>query len=91
MIETLTSWCFWICQLQAKPYLQAGTLEIVPHSGRELNRNICSREHEKGSLRCCEVSRERCITKANYCRGLAELKEAYSIQLSYLASLEHGS
>ncbi len=56
-------------------------------SGYELNRSIWHREHEKGSLSCCEVSRERRITKANYFRGVgrAERSLPYSALLSSIS------
>ena len=72
--------------MQAKPYLQAGAFEIVDESLKgtfdtESMRKaalIASRSVER------EASRRPTITEV-----LAELKEAYSIQLSYLAFTGH--
>ncbi|KAL3531111.1 hypothetical protein ACH5RR_010433 [Cinchona calisaya] len=69
--------------LWAKPYLQAGAFEIVDESikgtfdGESMRRAalIASRSVERDALR-----------RPNIAQVLAELKEAYSIQLSYLAS-----
>ncbi|XVE72758.1 hypothetical protein DITRI_Ditri11bG0064300 [Diplodiscus trichospermus] len=72
--------------LWAKPYLQAGAFEIVDDS---LKGNFDVESMRKAALvaiRCVERDASQRPTIAEV---LAELKEAYSIQLSYLASLGH--
>ena len=79
---------FWICQLQAKPYLQAGAFEIVDESLTETFEVESMRKVAFVAVKSVERDASQRPTIAEV---LAELKEAYSIQLSYLASLEHGS
>lgn len=69
--------------MQAKPYLQAGAFEIVDDSikgtfdAESIRRAalIASRSVERDALR-----------RPSIAEVLSELKEAYSLQLSYLAS-----
>ncbi|KAL5702666.1 hypothetical protein ACHQM5_027852 [Ranunculus cassubicifolius] len=70
--------------LWAKPYLQAGVFEIVDHS--------LTGNYEVESMRKTASIASRCVERdasqrPTIAEVLAELKEAYSIQLSFLASI----
>lgn len=74
------------CQVQAKPYLQAGAFHIVDES---LNGTFDLESMRKAALVASrsverDASQRPCIAEV-----LKELKEAYSIQLSFLASSGH--
>ncbi|XP_042483204.1 probable LRR receptor-like serine/threonine-protein kinase At5g48740 [Macadamia integrifolia] len=72
--------------LWAKPYLQAGTFEIVD----ECLRGTFALESMKKAASVASRSVERDASqRPTMAEVLAELKEAYSIQLSHLASREH--
>ncbi|CAN1301895.1 Probable LRR receptor-like serine/threonine-protein kinase At5g48740, partial [Linum perenne] len=71
--------------LWAKPYLQAGTLEIVDEKVKESFDVESMRKAAMVAVRC--VDRDA-TERPNIGQVLAELKEAYSIQLSYLASCD---
>lgn len=75
------NWEFW----QAKPYLQAGVFEIVDES--------LQGTYDEESMRKTAVIASMSVDRdpsqrPNMSQVLAELKEAYSIQLSYLATIE---
>ncbi|KAL4313393.1 hypothetical protein GQ457_01G037640 [Hibiscus cannabinus] len=72
--------------LWAKPYLQAGALEIVDDSLKGTFDVESMRKAAFVTVRSVERDASRRPTIAEV---LAELKEAYSLQLSYLASLGH--
>lgn len=71
------------CKLQAKPYLQAGAFEIVDDNIKGSFDVESMRKAAAVAIKSVErdASQRPCIAQV-----LAELKEAYSIQLSYLAS-----
>ncbi|KAL5794798.1 hypothetical protein ACOSP7_003392 [Xanthoceras sorbifolium] len=74
--------------LWAKPYLQAGAFEIVDESIK----GSFDVESMKKSAMVAVSSVERDASKRpSIAEVLAELKEAYSIQLSYLACYGHAS
>nr|GMD25170.1 probable LRR receptor-like serine/threonine-protein kinase At5g48740 [Ipomoea batatas] len=69
--------------LWAKPYLQAGAFEIVDESIK----GSYDEESMRRAALIASTSVERdALRRPNIAQVLAELKEAYSIQLSYLAS-----
>ncbi|KAK8573309.1 hypothetical protein V6N13_100111 [Hibiscus sabdariffa] len=72
--------------LWAKPYLQAGALEIVDDSLKGTFDVESMRKAALVTVRSVERDASRRPTIAEV---LEELKEAYSLQLSYLASLGH--
>ncbi|XP_059432433.1 probable LRR receptor-like serine/threonine-protein kinase At5g48740 isoform X2 [Corylus avellana] len=72
--------------LWAKPYLQAGAFEIVDESMMGTFEVESMRKAAVIAVRSVERDASQRPTIAEV---LAELKEAYSIQLSYLASCEH--
>ncbi|KAK8631099.1 hypothetical protein V6N13_079863 [Hibiscus sabdariffa] len=72
--------------LWAKPYLQAGALEIVDDSLKGTFDVESMRKAAFVTVRSVERDASRRPTIAEV---LVELKEAYSLQLSYLASLGH--
>ncbi|XP_022758647.1 probable LRR receptor-like serine/threonine-protein kinase At5g48740 isoform X2 [Durio zibethinus] len=72
--------------LWAKPYLQAGAFEIVDDSLKGSFDVESMRKAALVAVRSVERDASRRPTMAEV---LAELKEAYSFQLSYLASLGH--
>ncbi|KAJ9697257.1 hypothetical protein PVL29_009168 [Vitis rotundifolia] len=72
--------------VQAEPYLQAGAFEIVDES---IKGNFDLESMRKAALvasRCVEID---AAPRPVVAEVLAELKEAYSIQLSHLASCGH--
>ncbi|KAL1162146.1 hypothetical protein V6Z11_A07G182400 [Gossypium hirsutum] len=72
--------------LWAKPYLQAGALEIVDDNLKGTFDVESMRKTALVTVRCVERDASRRPTIAQV---LGELKEAYSLQLAYLASLGH--
>ncbi|XP_057965901.1 probable LRR receptor-like serine/threonine-protein kinase At5g48740 isoform X2 [Malania oleifera] len=74
--------------LWAKPYLQAGAFEVVDESVKGTFDGESMRKAAVIASRSVERDASQRPTIAEV---LAELKEAYSIQLSYLASSEHGN
>ena len=74
---------FWIKKFQAKPYLQAGAFEIVDDS---LKGNFDIESMRKASLVAVRSVERDASQRPTIAQVLAELKEAYSIQLAYLAS-----
>ena len=76
------SW--WV--VQAKPYLQAGAFEIVDDRIKG-NFDVESMRRAAQIASMC-VERDA-AQRPVMAEVLAELKEAYSIQLSYLASSDH--
>ncbi|GKU86066.1 hypothetical protein SLEP1_g642 [Rubroshorea leprosula] len=72
--------------LWAKPYLQAGAFEIVDDSLKGTFEVESMRKAAQIAIRSVERDASR---RPNIAEVLAELKEAYGIQLSYLASLGH--
>ncbi|MBA0579192.1 hypothetical protein Gorai_021455 [Gossypium raimondii] len=72
--------------LWAKPYLQAGALEIVDDNLKGTFDVESMRKAALVTVRCVERDASRRPTIAQV---LGELKEAYSLQLAYLASLGH--
>ncbi|MBA0822031.1 hypothetical protein Goarm_018851 [Gossypium armourianum] len=72
--------------LWAKPYLQAGALEIVDDNLKGTFDVESMRKAALVTIRCVERDASRRPTIAQV---LGELKEAYSLQLEYLASLGH--
>ena len=74
--------------LQAKPYLQAGAFEIVDE---QLKGTFADESmHKAAAIAARSVERDA-AQRPNIAEVLAELKEAYSIQLSYLANAGTGS
>lgn len=74
--------------LWAKPYLQAGAFEIVDES---LTGTFEVESMRKAAFVAVKSVERDASQRPTIGEVLAELKEAYSIQLSYLASFEHGS
>ncbi|KAB2074698.1 hypothetical protein ES319_A07G169100v1 [Gossypium barbadense] len=72
--------------LWAKPYLQAGALEIVDDNLKGTFDVESMRKTALVTVRCMERDASRRPTIAQV---LGELKETYSLQLAYLASLGH--
>ncbi|KAK8979782.1 hypothetical protein V6N11_065985 [Hibiscus sabdariffa] len=77
---------FCMRSMKAKPYLQAGALEIVDDSLKGTFDVESMRKAALVTVRSVERDASRRPTIAEV---LEELKEAYSLQLSYLASLGH--
>ncbi|CAI0426607.1 unnamed protein product, partial [Linum tenue] len=71
--------------LWAKPYLQAGALEIVDDNLKGTFDGESMRKASMVAVRCVDRDASERPTIAQV---LAELKEAYSIQLAYLASCD---
>lgn len=69
--------------LQAKPYLQAGAFEVVDES---IKGSFDSESMRRASLIACRSVETDALRRPTIAQVLAELKEAYSIQLAYLAS-----
>jgi F420-0:gamma-glutamyl ligase-like protein len=74
--------------VQAKPYLQAGAFEIVDES---IVGTFDVESMRKAALIAVRSVERDASQRPTIAEVLAELKEAYSIQLSYLASCEHVS
>ncbi|KAG2716773.1 hypothetical protein I3843_03G144600 [Carya illinoinensis] len=74
--------------LWAKPYLQAGAFEIVDES---LMGTFDVESMRKAALIAVRSVERDASQRPTIAEVLAELKEAYSIQLSYLASHEHAN
>ncbi|XP_041005366.1 probable LRR receptor-like serine/threonine-protein kinase At5g48740 [Juglans microcarpa x Juglans regia] len=74
--------------LFAKPYLQAGAFEIVDDS---LMGTFDVESMRKAALIAVRSVERDASQRPTIAEVLAELKEAYSIQLSYLASHEHAN
>lgn len=72
--------CF---HLQAKPYLQAGAFEIVDES---LKGSFAVESMQKAAVIASRSVERDGSQRPTIAEVLAELKEAYSIQLSYLAT-----
>ncbi|RVW98029.1 putative LRR receptor-like serine/threonine-protein kinase [Vitis vinifera] len=72
--------------LWAKPYLQAGAFEIVDES---IKGNFDVESMRKAALIASRSVERDAAQRPVMAEVLAELKEAYSIQLSYLASCGH--
>lgn len=72
--------------LWAKPYLQAGAFEIVDES---IKGNFDVESMRKAALIASRSVERDAAQRPVMAQVLAELKEAYSIQLSYLASCGH--
>ncbi|OMO89270.1 hypothetical protein CCACVL1_07943 [Corchorus capsularis] len=72
--------------LWAKPYLQAGAYEIVDDS---LKGSFDVESMRKAALVAVSSVERDASQRPTIAEVLAELKEAFSIQLSYLASLGH--
>ena len=69
-------------------YLQAGAFEIVDES---LTGTFEVESMRKAAFVAVKSVERDASQRPTIAEVLAELKEAYSIQLSYLASFEHGS
>ncbi|CAI9770641.1 unnamed protein product [Fraxinus pennsylvanica] len=69
--------------LWAKPYLQAGAFEVVDES---IKGSFDSESMRRASLIACTSVETDALRRPTIAQVLAELKEAYSIQLAYLAS-----
>jgi hypothetical protein len=72
--------------VQAKPYFQAGAFEIVDES---IMGTFDVESMRKAALIAVRSVERDASQRPTIAEVLAELKEAYSIQLSYLASCEH--
>lgn len=69
--------------MQAKPYLQAGAFEIVDES---IKGSFDVESMRKAALVAIKSVERDASQRPSIAQVLAELKEAYSLQLSYLAS-----
>lgn len=69
--------------MQAKPYLQAGAYEIVDES---LQGTFDAESMRKAALVAIKSVERDASQRPTIAEVFAELKEAFSIQLSYLAS-----
>lgn len=69
--------------LQAKPHLQAGAFEIVDES---IKGSFDVESMRKAALVAIKSVERDASQRPSIAQVLAELKEAYSLQLSYLAS-----
>lgn len=69
--------------MQAKPYLQAGAFEIVDES---IKGSFDVESMSKAALVAIKSVERDASQRPSIAQVLAELKEAYSLQLSYLAS-----
>ncbi|KAG6657657.1 probable LRR receptor-like serine/threonine-protein kinase At5g48740 [Carya illinoinensis] len=74
--------------LWAKPYLQAGAFEVVDDS---LMGTFDGKSMRKAALIAVRSVERDASQRPTIAEVLAELKEAYSIQLSYLQTREHSS
>ncbi|TXG63986.1 hypothetical protein EZV62_010980 [Acer yangbiense] len=74
--------------LWAKPYLQAGAFEIVDES---IKASFDADSMRKVALVAVRSVERDASQRPTIAEVLAELKQAYSIQLSYLASYEHAT
>ncbi|KAJ0054599.1 hypothetical protein Pint_01554 [Pistacia integerrima] len=74
--------------MQAKPYLQAGAFEIVDES---LQGSFDVESMKKAALMAIRCVERDASTRPTIAQVLAQLKEAYSVQLSFLAAYGHGS
>ena len=74
---------FFDLHVQAKPYLQAGAYEIVDES---LEGTFDVQSMTKAALVAVRSVERDASKRPTIAEVLAELKEAYSIQLSYLQS-----
>ena len=72
--------------MQAKPYLQAGAFEIVDDS---LKGTFDTESMRKAALIASRSVEREAPRRPTIAEVLSELKDAYSIQLSYLASTGH--
>lgn len=71
------------CEFQAKPYLQAGAFEIVDES---IKGTFDTESMRRAALIASRSVERDALRRPSIAEVLAELKDAYSIQLSYLAS-----
>lgn len=69
--------------MQAKPYLQAGAFEIVDES---IKGSFEAESMRRASLIACRSVERDALRRPSISEVLVELKEAYSLQLAYLAS-----
>lgn len=69
--------------LWAKPYLQAGAFEVVDES---IKGTFAKESMRRAALIASRSVERDALPRPNIAEVLAELKDAYSIQLSYLAS-----
>ncbi|KAL2488173.1 putative LRR receptor-like serine/threonine-protein kinase [Forsythia ovata] len=69
--------------LWAKPYLQAGSFEVVDEN---IKGSFDSESMRRASLIACRSVETDALRRPTIAQVLAELKEAYTIQLAYLAS-----
>jgi tetrahydromethanopterin S-methyltransferase subunit H len=72
-------------ELQAKPYLLAGALEIVDEN---LKGTFDVESMRKAAIVAVRSVERDASQRPTIAEVLAELKEAYSIQLSFLASFD---
>lgn len=72
-------------ELQAKPYLQAGAFEIVDEN---LKGTFDVESMRKAAIVAVRSVERDASQRPTIAEVLAELKEAYSIQLSFLASFD---
>lgn len=77
-----------LLQLQAKPYFQAGSFEIVDDS---LKGSFDVESMKKAALIAVRSVERDASQRPAIAEILEELKEAYSIQLSFLAAYGHTS
>lgn len=73
----------WKWRVQAKPYLQAGAFEIVDESLKGTFDVESMRKAALVAIKCVERDASK---RPSIAEVLAELKEAYNVQLSYLAT-----
>ncbi|KAL0417458.1 UNVERIFIED_CONTAM: putative LRR receptor-like serine/threonine-protein kinase [Sesamum radiatum] len=69
--------------LWAKPYLQAGAFEIVDES---IKGSFDAESMRRAALIACRAVERDAMRRPTISEVLAELKEAYSLQIAYLAS-----
>ncbi|KAL6497890.1 hypothetical protein OROHE_026917 [Orobanche hederae] len=72
--------------LWAKPYLQAGGFEVVDDC---IKGSFDAESMRSASLTACRSVERDALCRPTISEVLAELKEAYSLQLAYLASSGH--
>ena len=72
-------------ELQAKPYLQAGAFQIVDEN---LKGTFDAESMRKAAIVAVRSVERDASQRPTIAEVLAELKEAYSIQLSFLASFD---
>lgn len=80
--------CNLVANLQAKPYLQAGAFEIVDES---LKGTFDLESMKKVALIASRSVDRDASQRPTIAEVLSELKDAYSIQLQYLASSGHSN